>query len=129
MALYNLGCVNRRLGENTAARKAFQKCLHANPGHLYSLLRLGRMAEEAKRYASALTYYKRACEAENGPALTLRHLARLAFKRQRLDEARDYLHQALVHDPKDAFSLNLMGRTPWEVVGTIPAPKTCQSID
>jgi GGDEF domain-containing protein/tetratricopeptide (TPR) repeat protein len=110
MALYNLGCVRRRLGENAAARSAFQKCLRANPGHVYSLLRLGRMAEEAKRYASALAYYKRASEAQNGPALTLRHLARLAFKRRRLDEAREHLHQALVHDPKDAFSLNLMAR-------------------
>ncbi len=108
MALYNYGCLCRRLGENALARKAFKRCLGINPGDVFSLLRLGRMAEENKRYADALRYYKRAEAAQDG--VSMRHLARLSIKRKRPEEAREYLHQALVHDPKDAFSLNLMAR-------------------
>ncbi|WP_256128261.1 tetratricopeptide repeat-containing diguanylate cyclase [Desulfolutivibrio sulfoxidireducens] len=108
MALYNYGCLCRRLGENALARKAFKRCLGQNPGDVFSLLRLGRMAEETRRYADALTYYKRAEAVQNG--VSMRHMARLAIKRKRPEEAREYLHQALVHDPKDAFSLSLMAR-------------------
>jgi GGDEF domain-containing protein/tetratricopeptide (TPR) repeat protein len=108
MALYNYGCLCRRLGENTLARKAFRRCLAVNPGDVFSLLRLGRMAEENRRYADALGYYRRAEAVQEG--VSMRHLARLSFKRKRPEEAREYLHKALVHDPKDAFSLSLMAR-------------------
>jgi predicted Zn-dependent protease len=40
----------------------------------------------------------------------MRHMARLSVKRKDPEAAREYLHQALVHDPKDAFSLSLMAR-------------------
>jgi len=102
--------VGRRLSETKAARGAFRKCLRADPGHVYSLLRLGRMAEEDRRFETARKYYRQAMECRDGPQLTLRHLARLAFARGRRDEAREHLHQALVHDPRDAFSLHLMAR-------------------
>lgn len=108
MALYNYGCLCRRLGENALARKAFKRCLGVNPGDVFSLLRLGRMAEENRRYADALGYYRRAEAVQEG--VSMRHLARLSFKRKRPEEAREYLHKALVHDPKDAFSLSLMAR-------------------
>jgi tetratricopeptide (TPR) repeat protein len=108
MALYNYGCLCRRLGENALARKAFKRCLALNPGDVFSLLRLGRMAEEGKRLADALKYYRRA--EGLSPGVGMRHMARLAIKRKEPETAREYLHQALVHDPKDAFSLSLMAR-------------------
>lgn len=108
MALYNYGCLCRRLGENALARKAFKRCLTLNPGDVFSLLRLGRMAEEGKRFADAQKYYRRAEAAQAG--VGMRHLARLAMKRGQPDTAREHLHQALVHDPMDAFSLSLMAR-------------------
>ena len=108
MALYNYGCLCRRMGENALARKAFQRCLKRNPDDVFSLLRLGRMAEEGKRFADALKYYKRAEGLQ--PGVSMRHMARLAIKRKEPETAREFLHQALVHDPKDAFSLSLMAR-------------------
>jgi diguanylate cyclase (GGDEF)-like protein len=108
MALYNYGCLCRRLGENILARKAFKRCLALNPGDVFSLLRLGRMAEEGKRFADALKYYRRAEALQAG--VGMRHMARLSVKRKDPEAAREYLHQALVHDPKDAFSLSLMAR-------------------
>lgn len=107
MAAYNLGCALSRLNEKALARKAFQKCLRLNPSDVFSLLRLGRMSEEDGRYANALQYYKKA-EAAEGGGIALRHLARLCMLRGQAEEAREYLRQALVFDPRDAFSLNLM---------------------
>ena len=107
MAAYNLGCVLQRLGEAKSARKAFQKCLRINPEDVYSLLRLGRMAESDGRLANAQGYYDRAAKTASG-GMAHAHLARVALKRKRPDEARSHLHDALVYDPKDAASLNLM---------------------
>lgn len=110
MALYNMGHACHRLGEEALARKAFQRCLKLNPQDVYSLLRLGRMAEEAGKLANARKYYEKASELPLGKGLTVRHLARVELASGRAEKAREYLHQALVHDPKDAFSLNLLAK-------------------
>jgi diguanylate cyclase (GGDEF)-like protein len=110
MALYNLGHACHRLGEEGAARKAFQRCLKSNPQDVYSLLRLGRMAEESGKLANARKYYQKAAGLPAGKGLSMRHLARVSLAQGRVDEGREFLHQALLHDPKDAFSLNLLAR-------------------
>ncbi len=110
MALYNHGYACQRLGEDALARKAFQRCLKINPEDVYSLLRLGRMAEESGKLAMAKKYYLKAAGMPAGRGLTMRHLARLALTRNAIEEAREYLHQALLHDPKDAFSMNILAK-------------------
>jgi len=110
MALYNLGHACHRLGEEAAARKAFQRCLKLNGGDVYSLLRLGRMAEEAGKLANARKYYEKAAGLPQGKGMAMKHLARVALAQGKAEEGREFLHQALLHDPKDAFSLNLLAR-------------------
>ena len=110
MALYNLGHACHRLGEEAQARKAFQRCLKLNPQDVYCLLRLGRMAEDTGKLTNARKYYEKAAALPSGKGLTMRHLARVELAQGHTDQGREYLHQALLHDPKDAFSLNLLAR-------------------
>lgn len=110
MALYNLGYVCHRLGEAKQARAAFQRCLKLQPGDVYCLLRLGRMAEEAGKIGNARKYYEKAAQQPKGKGLVMKHLARVALAQGNTEQCREHLHQALVHDPKDAFSLHLLAK-------------------
>jgi predicted Zn-dependent protease len=38
------------------------------------------------------------------------HLAKLAMDRGEQDKAREFLHQALIFDPNDAFALNMLAK-------------------
>jgi predicted Zn-dependent protease len=60
--------------------------------------------------ANARGYYQKAAGLPAGKGLSMRHLARVSLAQGRVDEGREFLHQALLHDPKDAFSLNLLAR-------------------
>ncbi|MGE4297870.1 MAG: tetratricopeptide repeat protein [Desulfovibrionaceae bacterium] len=110
MALYNLGYVLQKLGEADGARKAYQRCLRHCADHGYALIRLGQLAEADGRLAQARKYYQRAADTRDGQGVTRRYLARLALRQQKPEEARELLHQALVHDPKDAACLHLMAK-------------------
>ncbi|TVM34196.1 tetratricopeptide repeat protein [Oceanidesulfovibrio marinus] len=110
MARYNLGYVCQKMGALEAAKDAYRRCLKKDPKHLFSLVRLGQVAEAEGKLGLARRYYNRATLLDGGRGVTRRHLARLSFKQNRLEEARELLHEALVHDPKDAFSLHLMAR-------------------
>jgi tetratricopeptide (TPR) repeat protein/GGDEF domain-containing protein len=110
MALYNLGYVCQKLGELAEAKAAYRRCLKLAPDHLFSLIRLGQLAETQGNLGLARRYYNRAKAAPGGEATTHRYLARLCVKQDRLLEAREHLHQALIHDPKDAVSLHLLAK-------------------
>ncbi|WP_051261015.1 tetratricopeptide repeat-containing diguanylate cyclase [Desulfovibrio inopinatus] len=113
MALYNYGHTLRRIGETAQARKAFQKCLKTapdSPAALYSLLRLGQMAEESRQFAVARKYYNRAAALPGGEGETVRHLARLSLAQNRIEEARELFHQALTHNPNDASSMHSLAK-------------------
>jgi len=110
MALYNHGYTSLRLGETGQAKEAFKNCLLLNPRHIYSLLRLGQLAEQEGDPDKAEKFYRQAAKSPQGEGITKRHLARLALGKNRLDEARELLHQALVHNPKDAFSMHLLAK-------------------
>ena len=75
---------------------------------LYSHIRLGQLAQRAGRFRDARRWLLKAADLPGGAELTRRYLARLALAQGRPDEARDLLHQALIHNPKDALSLHLM---------------------
>lgn len=107
-ALYNYGYICQRLGQAKEARQAYQKCLKADPEHVFSLIRLGQLSQRAHRYADAKRYFEKAQALPEGKGLTRRYLAQLALARNQTEEAREHLHQALIHDPKDAPSLALM---------------------
>lgn len=108
-AWYNLGHVLHRQGDEAGARVAFQRCQKIEPGHVYSLLRLGQLSEDVGRLVQAGHYYERAQgRSAEGERLARRHLARLRLRQGFYDEARDHLHRALIHNPQDAASLNLL---------------------
>lgn len=108
MARYNFGYACQRLGQPREAREAFSRCLRLDRNHLFSLIRLGQLAQQDKRFRDAKRYLLRAAELPGGAEITRRYLARLALAQDKTEEARDLLHQALIHNPKDAYSLHLM---------------------
>ncbi len=110
MAIYNLGHVYQRLGEGAKARSSYERCLELDGEHVFSLIRLGQMAEKDSDLELARSYYQRAANLEEGRGLTHRHMARLALKLNNAEEAREHLHQALLFDPKDALALGLLAK-------------------
>jgi tetratricopeptide (TPR) repeat protein len=108
MAWYNLACVFLKQSDIQDAEKGFLKCLEIDPDHAFSLFRMGQMAEKNDLLDKAGKFYIRARETDSGRSLAPRHLARLAWKKGQKEEARELLHQAIINNPRDAFSLNLM---------------------
>ncbi len=110
MAWYNLACVCLKQREMQDAERGFLKCLEIDPDHAFSLFRLGQLAEKNDLLDKAGEFYNLARQTSDGQNLAPRHLARLSWKKGRKEEAREFLHQALINNPRDAFSLNLMAR-------------------
>ncbi len=110
MAWYNLACVCLKQDEISDAKSFFTKCLEIDPDHAFSLFRMGQLAEKGELLDKAEQFYVQAGKTPDGIKLASRHLARLAWKKGLREEAREHLHQALIHNPRDAFSLNLMAR-------------------
>ncbi|WP_291318659.1 diguanylate cyclase [Desulfonatronospira sp.] len=110
MAWYNLGCVCLKQGDSQEAAGLFERCLEIDSSHAYSLLRLGQLAENSEEFEKAARCYQDAGQTRDGAGLAPRHLARLAWKQDQKEQSREFLHQALLQDPRDAFSLNLMAR-------------------
>ncbi len=108
MALYNLGYVHQITGRADEARAFFETCLTHSPGHLFALIRLGQLAEGRGEASEAETLYERAAALPGGKGPTCRHFARLRKAEGRRDEARELLHEALVHDPQDALAQHLL---------------------
>lgn len=119
--LYNLGTVCQTLGERRAAARHFRQCVDLQPDHYFALLRLGQLAEEGERASKARAYYEGALalelHGENGTSGTAgqhrggmarRHLARLAVRGRKFREARELLHEALLHDPQDAAAMGML---------------------
>ncbi len=109
MALYNLASVLQATGEADRARETYRRCLKLDPGHRFSLIRLGILSE-AKDPAVAQDYFTKAAALPGGEKLAARHLARLSLTQHQPEAAREFLHQALVHNHKDAQSLHLLAR-------------------
>ncbi len=116
MPLYNYGCACLKDGDPEAARQAFEQVLAIRPDHIYALIRLGLMAEDEGDFERALGLYEQVGNAPQGdgphPAGSLAHryLARLAFRRDDRDTARELLHQAITANPQDAHSFHLLAK-------------------
>ena len=107
---YNLGTACLRLGDVQAARAHFGRCLELRPDHLYAALRLGQIAEQSGHADEAEALYKVVAERNSASSLPYQSLARIALRRGLSTTAREYLHQALLRDPRDAEALMLMAR-------------------
>jgi diguanylate cyclase (GGDEF)-like protein len=116
MPLYNYGCACLKDGDPEAARQAFEQVLAIRPDHIYALIRLGLMAEDEGDFERALGLYEQVGNAPQGDgpnqagSLAHRYLARLAFRRDDRDTARELLHQAITANPQDAHSFHLLAK-------------------
>jgi len=110
MPLYNYGCACLKDGDPEVARQAFEQVLSIKPDHVYALVRLGLMAEDEGDFERALTLYEGVKAMPDGERLAHRYLARLAFRRDDRDTAREYLHQAITANPQDAHSFHLLAK-------------------
>ncbi len=108
MARYNYGYSCLRLKDLTRAAKAFRGCLKRDGTHVFSLVRLGQIAEQQGKNAAALKSYRKAAALPGGEPLAARHLARLCLARGEVETARDHLHRAIAHNPQDAQSVALL---------------------
>ncbi len=110
MTLYNLGHTCQCLGDIPEAKDCYRRCLRAQPDHLYALLRLGQLAEQEKNHNKARKLYRKAATLPGGPPLVRRQLAGLALREGTTEEARELLHETLMHDPRNAVALHLLAR-------------------
>jgi tetratricopeptide (TPR) repeat protein len=116
MPLYNFGCACLKDGDPEAARQAFEQVLAIRPDHIYALIRLGLMAEEDGDFDRAWALYEQVGTTPEGESQTSTHslahryLARLAFRRDDRDTARELLHQAITANPQDAHSFHLLAK-------------------
>jgi tetratricopeptide (TPR) repeat protein len=108
MALYNLGYMHQSQGQEEQARDRYLECLRHEGDHLFAIVRLGQLAENAGKNKIARQYYEKAAILPGGESLTYRHFARLCIGENKLDEARELLHEALLYDPQDALSMSLL---------------------
>ncbi len=111
--LYNLGTVCQSLGEARAATKYFKQCVEVDTTHYFAHIRLGQLAEKNKKLQQARQYYTLASELEknatgNSTGLAYRYLARVALQQEKHAEARELLHETLLHNPQDAVALCML---------------------
>ncbi len=116
--LYNLGTVCQSIGEKRAAVKHFKECITVDKNHYFAHIRLGQLAEHAGKLQQARQYYTQAADLEKNPPLlgqnksstcmAYRYLARVALKQKKLGEARELLHETLLHNAHDAMALCML---------------------
>ncbi len=75
---------------------------------MYARVRLGQLAEAAGNIDEARLHYQDAVDLDAESSLPLQRLAVLARQEGSLEQAREYLHQALLRNPTDAVALSLM---------------------
>ncbi len=135
--LYNMGTVCQQLGESRAATKHFKECIEVDKEHYFAHIRLGQLAEQGGKLGQARQYYTQGISLENsahskeatkkspsqgsatsaksgksgksGNAGTAyRHLARIALAQEKHAEARELLHECLLHNAQDAVALCML---------------------
>jgi FOG: GGDEF domain len=108
MALYNMGHLCQTGGRLEEAAGFFRACRDNEPNHLFALVRLGQIAESRGDREEARRLYEQAADMPGGKSMTYRHFAKLCIADGNGDEAREHLHSAILHDPQDAASLQMM---------------------
>ncbi len=120
--LYNLGTVCQSLGDIRAATKYFKQCITVNDAHYFAQIRLGQLAEKSGKLQQARQYYNQAVQCEqkahkdsleghgSSTGMVYRHLARVALLQGKNAEARELLHETLLHNPQDAVALCMLAQ-------------------
>ena len=117
--LYNLGYTYLKLDHVEEAEQCFRECLEKSglqeeqpsmPEQVFSLLRLGELAERNQDPERARELYKQALDMREGAGHAYRFLGHLELKQENWENSKNHLHQALVHNPRDAEAMYLLAR-------------------
>jgi tetratricopeptide (TPR) repeat protein len=96
-------------GDAKSAEPAFEKALSLDPRHLKSLVNLGRVLIEQKRYDEAIDRLARAGEIDSESAEVQRLLGRVYHAQRRTDDAVQAYRRAIELNEGDAWSMNNVG--------------------
>lgn len=110
---YNMGTVFQNLGERRSASHYYHQCLKHDPEHVFAWIRLGQMREQVGRRSEAKFFYEKAAAIEDAKGLgnlAKRHLAGIAARQRKGDEARELLQEILRRDPNDAATMLLLAK-------------------
>jgi tetratricopeptide (TPR) repeat protein len=106
---YMLALSAWKSGDATKAELAFEKALSIDPRHVKSLVNLGRVFIEQKRYDEAIERLARAGEIDSESAEVQRLLGRVYHAQRRTDDAVQAYRRAIELNEGDAWSMNNLG--------------------
>jgi tetratricopeptide (TPR) repeat protein len=131
----NLGAVLSESGQTEEAKRAFRKALGLDPGYTTARLNLAMLLERTEEYGRALAQVDTVLAQEPGSATALKERGVILYRDGRLDEAEEWLREALRADatgrerPEIEFYLALISgggqhELPEEALAAIAAADT-----
>lgn len=106
---YMLGLSAWKAGDLEKSEKSFNDALRLDPDHFKSLLHLGRLLIDQKRYDDAVVRLTHAGELEPNSADVQRLLGRAFTEQKKTDEAMAAYRRTIELDGKDVWSMNNLG--------------------
>jgi tetratricopeptide (TPR) repeat protein len=106
---YMLALSAWKSGDAKTAEFAFEKALSVDPRHVKSLVNLGRVLIEQKRYDEAIERLARAGEVDSESPEVQRLLGRVYHSQRRTDDAVQAYRRAIELNEGDAWSMNNLG--------------------
>jgi len=106
---YMLALSAWKSGDAKKAEFAFEKALSIDPRHVKSLVNLGRVFIEQKRYEEAIARLERAGEIDSQSVEVQRLLGRVYHAQRRTDDAVQAYRRAIELNEGDAWSMNNLG--------------------
>ncbi len=106
---YNYGCLMMKIKDIEKAKNCFKRCLRIDKSHVFSLLRLGQIAEIQGLTKKAKSLYNLVIKT-NGNNLAYRFLANLLLKEEDREKAKQCLYKAISSNPSDPKSYYLLAK-------------------
>ena len=106
---YMLGLSAWKSGDLVKSESAFEAALRIDPKHMKSLVNLGRVLIEQKRYDDAIVKLTAAEEVDPESATVPRLMARAHSAKGDFEQAVDAYRRAITLDGNDAWSMNNLG--------------------
>ena len=106
---YMLGLSAWKSGDLVKSESAFEAALRIDPKHMKSLVNLGRVLIEQKRYDDAIVKLTAAEEVDPESATVPRLMARAHSAKGDFEQAVDAYRRAITLDRNDAWSMNNLG--------------------
>ncbi len=109
--LYASALNRYKLNQFDRAREFVERLVWLNDAHADGLTLLALINAKTEQIDAAITFYRRAVEAEEGHVLANTNLAKHLIDEGALVEARTHLGRALATDPKYGIALHLYGNS------------------